>query len=131
MRCRSSSCTISSTDVDSTTLWTETLKNNPACWLCETNLAVPLVARGTPDDLSRAIDHLRAAVRLHPNAPESHDGLGVALQKVAAVDQQDLAKIARRRRAVQRRLEFRADLVESLSAFLERCLAVTLVALAQ
>jgi protein O-mannosyl-transferase len=66
---------------DADTLWTATLRQNPLCWLCETNLAVPMVARGTPEDLNRAIAHLNAAIRLNPAAAESYDGLGVALQK--------------------------------------------------
>ena len=66
---------------DADTLWTATLQQNPLCWLCETNVAVPLVARGTPDDLAQAMTHLNAAIRINPDAAESHDGLGVALQK--------------------------------------------------
>jgi tetratricopeptide (TPR) repeat protein len=66
---------------DSGTLYAATLRKNPSCWLCETNLAVPLVARGTPADLQQAVAHLTAAVRMNPNQPEMHSGLGVVLQK--------------------------------------------------
>jgi tetratricopeptide (TPR) repeat protein len=66
---------------DAATLYTATLRKNPRCWLCETNLAVPLVASGTPETLQQAIEHLTAAVRMNPDQPETHSGLGVALQK--------------------------------------------------
>ncbi len=72
---------------DATTVWTATTQSNPVCWLCETNLAVPLVARGTPEDLVDAVAHLNTAIRLNPRAPESHDGLGVALQKLGRFEQ--------------------------------------------
>jgi len=72
---------------DAQTLWTTTLQRNPGCWLCETNLAVPLVASGKPEDLQTAMDHLNAAIRSNPNTPESHDGLGVALQKAGRFEE--------------------------------------------
>jgi protein O-mannosyl-transferase len=63
------------------TLWSVTLQQNPSCWLCQVNLAVPLVAHGTPEDLTKAMGYLNAAIQIRPDAPESHDGLGVAFQK--------------------------------------------------
>jgi tetratricopeptide (TPR) repeat protein len=66
---------------DAETLWTATSRANPTCWLCETNLAVPLVERGTPADLSEAVSHLMSAARINPDAAEAHEGLGVALQR--------------------------------------------------
>lgn len=72
---------------DATTLWTAASRANPSCWLCESNVVVPLVARGTPSDLHEAETHLRAAIRMNPNAPESHDGLGVTLQKMGRFEE--------------------------------------------
>ncbi len=95
---------------DADTLWTATLQQNPLCWLCDVNLAVPLVASGQPGDLQRAMDHLHAAIRANPDAPESHDGLGVALQKAGRFEE----AIAEHERALAlnpRFREARANLV--------------------
>jgi Flp pilus assembly protein TadD len=72
---------------DSTTLWAATLQRNPTCWLCEVNLVVPLVASGSSSDLTEAMPHLNAAIRINPRAPESHAGLGVVLQKMGRLDE--------------------------------------------
>ena len=72
---------------DSTTLWAATLQRNPMCWLCEVNLVVPLVAGGASSELTEAMSHLNAAIRINPRAAESHAGLGVVLQKMGRLDE--------------------------------------------
>jgi tetratricopeptide (TPR) repeat protein len=72
---------------DAATLYRATLRKNPGCWLCETNLAVPLVTRGTPSDLQQAIEHLTAAARMNPDQSETHSGLGVGLQKSGRLEE--------------------------------------------
>lgn len=72
---------------NSATLWSATLQRNPACWLCEVNLVVPLVASGRSSDLTEARSHLNAAIRINPRAAESHAGLGVVLQKMGRLDE--------------------------------------------
>src|SRR4029078_8464676 len=49
---------------DAGTLYRATLEANPACWLCETNQAVPLIAGGTPDALAQALRHFQASIAL-------------------------------------------------------------------
>jgi len=73
--------------VDATTMYTETLRRNPNCLLCESNLAATLLARGTTNDVYRAIDHLHAAMRIDPSAPEPHEGLGIAYGKLGRLQE--------------------------------------------
>lgn len=63
---------------DVETLWTETLKRNPASWIAHNNLGMTLTDQGRMDD---AIDHFKAAIRLKPDLVRAHSNLGMALAK--------------------------------------------------
>jgi tetratricopeptide (TPR) repeat protein len=82
---------------DASTLYRATLEANPACWLCETNLAVGLMASARRSDLDSAVERLHASLRIHPSDAETHDALGVALQMLERWDD----AIAEHERAVQ------------------------------
>jgi tetratricopeptide (TPR) repeat protein len=49
---------------DEDTLWTATLQQNPACFMCETNYGISLLERGRTDE---AAAHLEASRRLKPD----------------------------------------------------------------
>ena len=61
---------------DSETLWRDTIRTNPTCWMAQDNLGIYYAEKG---DLDAAISHYREAVRLFPNDPNSHHDLGTAL----------------------------------------------------
>jgi tetratricopeptide (TPR) repeat protein len=61
---------------DIETLWRDTLRKNPACWLAEYNLGAELVQDGKPVE---AGEHLRRALQLQPQEPLIHYNLGLLL----------------------------------------------------
>jgi protein O-mannosyl-transferase len=58
---------------DLISLYTATLKKNPACWMAHYNLGIILGERGETD---QAIDHYRQAIALRPNYSDAHYNLG-------------------------------------------------------
>jgi tetratricopeptide (TPR) repeat protein len=62
---------------DDETLYTETLRRNPASWLAHNNLGLILARK--PGRLSDAIDEYETALRIEPGYPEAHFNLGSAL----------------------------------------------------
>ena len=65
------------------TLWTATLKRNPACWLGWNNLAVAFVQKGRVDE---AISLYEKSLELNPNFAMAHYNLGAALLQKGRVD---------------------------------------------
>ncbi len=64
---------------DAETLYEETLRRNPDCWMAHSNLG--LIQVKTADGLPRALEHFEAAVRLKPENAELHNYLGSALAR--------------------------------------------------
>jgi tetratricopeptide (TPR) repeat protein len=64
---------------DAETLYQETLRRNPECWMAHSNLG--LIQAKTADGLPRALEHFEAAVRLKPENAELHNYLGSALAR--------------------------------------------------
>lgn len=62
---------------DRGTLWRDTLKKNPGCWMAENNLANFLTQQGQIDD---AIPHYYKSLEITPNA-DAHYNLGVVLAR--------------------------------------------------
>jgi tetratricopeptide (TPR) repeat protein len=77
---------------DARTLYEETLAQNPACWLADTNLGILLVDSGQP---SAALVPFQRALALKPDLAETHLDLGNALRALGrnpeAMVQYDLA----------------------------------------
>jgi protein O-mannosyl-transferase len=61
------------------TLYQETLRRNPDCWMAHSNLG--LIQAKTAGGLPRALEHFEAAVRLKPENAELHNYLGSALAR--------------------------------------------------
>jgi Tfp pilus assembly protein PilF len=68
---------------DKPTLWGETLRRNPECWLAHDALGSDCLAR---KELAAAEQHFRAALEIDPDHPEGHCNLGVTLLEQANVD---------------------------------------------
>ncbi len=60
------------------TLWTDTLAQNPLAWGAHHGLGDLFLRMGKLDE---AVRHEREALRLYPDAPEAHNNLGLALAK--------------------------------------------------
>ncbi len=60
------------------TLWTDTLAQNPLAWGAHHGLGELFLRMGKLDE---AVRHEREALRLYPDAPEAHNNLGLALAK--------------------------------------------------
>ena len=63
------------------TLYRATLDKNPSCWMCQNNLAMPLLG-GTHDDIERAVGLIRQSLQSNPNHVEALNNLGVAYRKL-------------------------------------------------
>jgi tetratricopeptide (TPR) repeat protein len=64
---------------DFETLFRETLKRNPTCWMAHNNLGVFIGQ--TPGRTEEAIQHYREVVRLKPDYAMAHYNLGLALSQ--------------------------------------------------
>jgi len=60
------------------TLWLDTLKKNPSCWMAHTNLGMFYASKGRYDD---AAGHYRKAIQINPDSAEACNDLGIALEK--------------------------------------------------
>lgn len=78
------------------TLYRDTLRRNPDCWLAHNNLGVVLKQSGR---FSEAIEHYRRTIALNPAFPEAHNNLAVALGSRGGLD----AAIAAAREALRLR----------------------------
>lgn len=65
------------------TLWTDTLKKNPNCWMAHTNLGRLLAQRGLAD---AAETHYQAALRINPNDENIHYNYGNLLARTGRLD---------------------------------------------
>jgi len=63
---------------DLETLWRDTLKKNPGCWLAQNNLGVVYENQGKP---AEAEPYFRKAIELNPNFPEALNSLGANLSE--------------------------------------------------
>ena len=63
------------------TLYRATLDKNPSCWMCQNNLAMPLLG-GTREDIERAVGLIRQSLQSNPNHVEALNNLGVAYRKL-------------------------------------------------
>jgi tetratricopeptide (TPR) repeat protein len=64
---------------DAETLYRETLRRNPACWLCANNLGVLRLQSGRSE--SEALAVFQQAIRLNPQYAEAHNNIGSILQQ--------------------------------------------------
>ena len=62
---------------DAETIYRETLRRNPACWLCANNLGV----LRRPDRDGEALALFQQAIRLNPQYAEAHNNIGVIRQQ--------------------------------------------------
>ncbi|PWU11497.1 MAG: hypothetical protein C5B50_23215 [Verrucomicrobia bacterium] len=58
---------------DTVTLWQETLRKNPGCWMAHNNLGYYLAHSGA---LNEAIEHYKASLQWKPDQAEAHINLG-------------------------------------------------------
>jgi Tfp pilus assembly protein PilF len=70
---------------DAETLYTETLRRNPAATMAHINLGL-LYLQGPPDRREAAADHLEEATRLEPGNADAWVNLGAALQQSGSLD---------------------------------------------
>ncbi|MGO8704774.1 MAG: tetratricopeptide repeat protein [Candidatus Brocadiia bacterium] len=74
------------------TLWSDTLKKNPRCYIAQVNLGKAMLAEAATErdprfqqgEFQEAILRLQAAEQQDPNEPEAHEGLGDVFFAVAA-----------------------------------------------
>jgi tetratricopeptide (TPR) repeat protein len=64
---------------DEDTIFQDTIRKNPSCWLAHCDLGLNLVNKGF---VSEGLDHLQFAARLNPDSAEIHNNLGLALMLV-------------------------------------------------
>jgi len=69
---------------DIETLWRDTLRKNPGCWLAEYDLGADLVQRG---NLAEAGEHLQRALQLEPQQPLIHYNLGLLLARLGRYEE--------------------------------------------
>lgn len=69
---------------DVETLYRETIRRNPACWLAHNNLGLHLNGLGNP---SEAIPHFEEAVRINPSEPKSYNNWGNSLQALGRIQE--------------------------------------------
>ena len=67
------------------TLYRVTLEKNPACWMCQNNLAMPLL-QGSRDEIEKAVGLLQESLGSNPNHAEALNNLGVAYRKLGRLD---------------------------------------------
>jgi len=66
------------------TLWTDTLSQNPDCWIGHDNLGFALVKNGRMDE---AMAHFQKAFEIKPNAAAPQVGLGIVLGQTGKLDE--------------------------------------------
>jgi tetratricopeptide (TPR) repeat protein/glycosyltransferase involved in cell wall biosynthesis len=69
---------------DSATLYQETIRRNPGCWLAHNNLGNDLNGLGRP---AEAIPHFEEVVRLKPDYPNGHNNWGNSLQSLGRIEE--------------------------------------------
>ncbi|MEI8374478.1 MAG: tetratricopeptide repeat protein [Planctomycetota bacterium] len=69
---------------DVETLYRETIRRNPACWLAHNNWGNALNGLGRPGE---AIPHFQEAVRIKPDDPKAHNNWGNALQALGRIQE--------------------------------------------
>jgi tetratricopeptide (TPR) repeat protein len=74
---------------DVPTLYADTLKKNPSCWMAQGNLGVYLMDNGS---LTDAIGHLREAIRIRPEYADAHNNLGNALSRIPGKSAEAMAE---------------------------------------
>jgi protein O-mannosyl-transferase len=67
-----------------TTLWTDTLRKNPNCWLAHNNLGVALADEG---QVGRAIAEYQKALAIKPDYAEADKNLGVVFFRIGDTNQ--------------------------------------------
>jgi protein O-mannosyl-transferase len=65
-------------------LWTQAIRVDPRCGVCQNNLGVAILQTGArdPASLGRAEEHFRAALAVRQDRPEWHDNLGSLLGRL-------------------------------------------------
>ena len=66
------------------TLWTDTLAQNPECWMAHGNLGETLVKEGRMDE---AMAQFQKALEIKPNYVQAHNNLGIVLVKKGREDE--------------------------------------------
>ena len=82
--------------VNAETLYRATLDKNPSCWMCQNNLAMPLLD-GSMDQLREAVRLIESSLRTNPEHAEALNNLGVAYRRMGRLDD----AMEAHRRAVQ------------------------------
>lgn len=82
--------------VSAETLYRVTLDKNPSCWMCQNNLAMPLL-EGSAEQLDEAVRLIESSLRTNPNHVEALNNLGVAYRRMGRLEDATEAH----RRAVQ------------------------------
>jgi tetratricopeptide (TPR) repeat protein len=67
---------------DLKTLWTDTIRKDPECWMAHGNLASVLGEEGKSRE---AVEHLVTALRLYPRNPPAHYDLGVLYHRLGNI----------------------------------------------
>jgi len=70
---------------DVETLYRETLRRNPSCWLCLNNLGA-MRLNGPSPNVQEAIRYVDEALTLYANNAEAHNNLGVAYSRLGRFD---------------------------------------------
>jgi tetratricopeptide (TPR) repeat protein len=66
------------------TLWLETIRLNPGCWMAHYNLGTDLLQKGRVDE---AITHFQESLQIKPDDAEAHNNLGNALLQKGKTDE--------------------------------------------
>jgi tetratricopeptide (TPR) repeat protein len=68
---------------DLRTLWTDTIRKNPDCWMAHNNLGMESLDE---KDLEEAEEHFKSALRIHPRLAKTHFNLGLVFQQTDRLD---------------------------------------------
>ena len=82
--------------VNAETLYRVTLDKNPSCWMCQNNLALPLL-EGSGEQLNEAVRLIESSLRTNPEHVEALNNLGVAYRRMGRLED----AMAAHRRAVE------------------------------
>ncbi|MCL6519435.1 MAG: tetratricopeptide repeat protein [Armatimonadetes bacterium] len=92
------------------TLWTDTIRKNPACWMAHNNLGRVLADKGKTKE---AISHFKAVLHIKPDHVNAHFNIGVLMGEQGNLD----VEIAEYRKALKIKPDF-ADAHNNLAVAL-------------
>jgi protein O-mannosyl-transferase len=71
--------------VDADTLWLQTLRQNPDCWIAHDNLGAALMNK--EGQVDEAFAHFQKAFKINPDNAETHNNLGIVFDQKGRVDE--------------------------------------------